>query len=533
LNDIIVLLLEIVNMKLTDKLKDRCSEETLEHNETFNESVDTLRESEDLFQLLFDYSADCILLSVPDGSILAANASACRMFGRTEEELRQIGFNGIVDMSDPRWAIALEERARTGVFRSEYFHIRKDGSVFPCEATSTLFKDRKGRVRASTIVRDITKRKKAEERLKEEKEKLFAIINATTDAIYLFDINGVILAINEAGAERLDIEFSKAIGANVYEGVPPEVEERRRSRVGEAVCTKKPGYYEADKRGRWFDTCLYPVITNGIVTGIALYGRDITRRKQAEEELRKYHEHLEELVEDRTFELKAVNKELESFSYSVSHDLRAPLRAIDGFSRILSEEHSSHLSEEAQRYIGLVRASARQMGKLIDDLLTFSRLGRQALTKQPVAPVDIVHQVIEQLRYMQENRHIEISIGDLPVCQSDPSLLRVLYMNLVSNALKFTSKRDNAFVEIGCRNEDGENVYYVKDNGVGFNMKYVEKLFRVFQRLHRADEYEGTGVGLANVQRIVQRHGGRIWVTSEVDKGTTFYFILKKGGKLS
>jgi light-regulated signal transduction histidine kinase (bacteriophytochrome) len=141
--------------------------------------------------------------------------------------------------------------------------------------------------------------------------------------------------------------------------------------------------------------------------------------------------------------------------------------------------------------------------------------------------------VLEQLRYMQEGRHIEISIGDLPVCQSDPSLLRVLYMNLISNALKFTSKCDNIFIEIGCKNEDGEHVYYVKDNGVGFNMKYADKLFRVFQRLHRADEYEGTGVGLANVQRIVQRHGGRIWVTSEVNKGTAFYFILEKGGKLS
>jgi PAS domain S-box-containing protein len=319
-------------MKVTDKLKNNCSEEAREQNEMLNESVDALCESENLFHSLFDYSADGILLSTPDGSILAANASACHMFGRTEEELCQVGLNGIVDASDPRLAVALEERARTGIYRSEYFHIHKDGAKFACEATSALFKDRKGQVRASNIIRDITERKKAQETLQEEKEKLFAIINATTDAIYLFDTNGVILAANEAGAVRLDMEFGEAVGANVYENVSPEIEQRRRSRVGEAVRTKKPVYYEADRRGRWFDTCLYPLITDGIVAGIVVYGRDITERKHAEEELKKYHEQLEELVEERTLELKATNKELEAFSYSVSHDLRAPLRAIDGFS---------------------------------------------------------------------------------------------------------------------------------------------------------------------------------------------------------
>jgi PAS domain S-box-containing protein len=519
-------------MNLTDKLKNSSLEEAQGHNETSNESEDALCESEGLFRSLFDYSADGILLSAPDGSILAANASACHMFGWTEEELRHVGQNGIVDTSDPRLTVALEERARTGVLRSEYFHIRKDGTRFPCEVTSTLFKDRKGRIRVSTIMRDITGRKKAEGALLKEKEKLLAIINSTTDAIYLFDTKGVILAINEAGAERLGIEFNKAVGLNVYDNALFEVEQRRKSRVEEIIRTKKPGYYEADKRGRWFDTCLYPVITDGIVTGIVLYGRDITERKEAEEELKKYHEHLEELVEERTLELKAANKELEAFSYSVSHDLRAPLRAIDGFSRILSEEHAADLPQEAQRYLGLVRTSARQMGKLIDDLLAFSRLSRQPLAKQSVAPADIVRQVLEQLRYMQENRNIEISIGDLPLCRSDLSLLKVVYMNLLSNALKFTNKRDYTFIEIGCKNEESENVYYVKDNGVGFNMKYVEKLFGVFQRLHRADEYEGTGVGLANVQRIIHRHGGRIWVASELDKGTVFYFTLEKGGKI-
>jgi PAS domain S-box-containing protein len=777
-------------VNLTDKLKNNgCSEEMQKSYEKLKKSEASLREGEEYFRSLFDNSADGILLTVPDGSILAANAAACRMLGRSEEEICQIGRAGVLDPTDPRPVAAFEERKHTGKFRSEYFHVRKDGTRFLCEVTSNTFQDKDSNLKACTIFRDITERTKVQEALQEEREKLIAIINATTDrifligidgvilsinkagaiylgldpdnavgvtvfegvtpevaqkikekireicltqhpsrvesayrdgwidtsffpvvvdgkvtgivvygkditarkqaeealkdneeryrsifenamegifqsdingrfvrvnqalaslygydspeemigtvtdipqqlyanhdeyehhrkllgehgivrnfeheairkdgskiwvstntrivrdalenilyyegtvvaditsrkkaeaslkaewekhqvalnnaqaiinattdAIYLFDINGVILAINEAGARRLSIEFSTAIGTNLYEDVPPEIEQRRRSRVGEVVRTKKPVYHESDLRGKWFDTCLFPVINDGIVTGIALYGRDITERKKAEEELKKYQEHLEELVEERTLELKAANKELEAFSYSVSHDLRAPLRAIEGFSRILSEEHALYLSQEAQRYIRLVRTGARQMSKLIEDLLAFSRLSRQPFAKQLVAPTDIVRQVLEQLRDMQAGRCIEISIGDLPECQSDPSLLRVLYMNLLSNALKFTSKRDNTFIEVGCKNENGERVYYVNDNGVGFNMKYVDKLFGVFQRLHRAQEYEGTGVGLANVQRIVHRHGGRIWVASEVDKGTTFYFTLEKGGKLS
>ena len=237
--------------------------------------------------------------------------------------------------------------------------------------------------------------------------------------------------------------------------------------------------------------------------------REIAERKQAEGAL------------------EAANKELEAFSYTVSHDLRAPLRAIDGFSRILIEEHAQEQTSEAQEYLQLVRENTLKMGRLVDDLLAFSRLSRQPLKVQHVEPAILVRHVLDDLRNEQEGRRIEVSIGDLPSCQADPALLKQVWVNLLSNAIKYTRTREPARIEIGYQQTAEEQIYFVRDNGVGFDMKYVNKLFGVFQRLHRAEEYEGTGVGLAIVQRIIQRHGGRVWVEAEVDKGTIFYFTIE------
>jgi light-regulated signal transduction histidine kinase (bacteriophytochrome) len=242
--------------------------------------------------------------------------------------------------------------------------------------------------------------------------------------------------------------------------------------------------------------------------------------------LQQAHDELEQRVIERTAQLEAANRELEAFSYSISHDLRAPLRAINGFARILLEEHAPDLGEETQEYCQLMRDNAQHMGQLIDDLLAFSRLSRQALSKQPVPPEDLVRQALHDLHAMQEERHIDFRIGALPHCQADPVLLKQVLVNLLSNALKFTSQRQVAVIEVGCREAAGEHVYFVKDNGVGFNMAYADKLFGVFQRLHRAEEYEGTGVGLAIVQRIIHRHGGRIWAEAIVSQGATFFFTL-------
>jgi light-regulated signal transduction histidine kinase (bacteriophytochrome) len=227
-------------------------------------------------------------------------------------------------------------------------------------------------------------------------------------------------------------------------------------------------------------------------------------------------------------QLEAANKELESFSYSVSHDLRAPLRAVDGFSRILMEDFAAQLPADAVRYLQLVRNNAQQMGELIEGLLAFSRAGRQPVNKQHVIVSDLVKQVLAGLRDEQNGRSVEVSIGELPPCEADPLLLRQVFANLLTNAHKFTRKCEVARIEVGHQSIDGAGVYFVKDNGAGFDMQYAHKLFGVFQRLHRSDDYEGTGVGLAMVHNIVERHGGRIWAEAEPGKGATFFFTLSE-----
>jgi signal transduction histidine kinase len=245
-------------------------------------------------------------------------------------------------------------------------------------------------------------------------------------------------------------------------------------------------------------------------------------------------ENMQTQLSQRAEQLEAANKELEAFSYSISHDLRAPLRAMDGFSRILLEEYAPQLPAEAKRYLDLVRDNAQQMGHLIEDLLAFSRLSRLPLNKQAVAPVEIVQKALAELRAGQGERNVDVTIGDLPACEADPALLKQVWVNLLSNAFKFTRKREPARIEIGwipplSGEKTAAGCYFIKDNGVGFDMQYADKLFTVFQRLHRAEEYEGTGVGLAILQRIVHRHGGRVWAEAEPDKGATFYFTLGGG----
>jgi signal transduction histidine kinase len=228
---------------------------------------------------------------------------------------------------------------------------------------------------------------------------------------------------------------------------------------------------------------------------------------------------LERVVAERT-------AELEAFNYSVSHDLRAPLRALDGFSRALIEDCSAELSPEAQRYLEMIRGNANQMGALIDGLLAFSRLGRQGMVRSPVDVRRLVREVFAELASELADRQVEVVIGDLPPCDADPVLLRQVYANLIGNAVKFTRAQDSARIEVGSREVDGERTWFVADNGVGFDVAYAGKLFETFQRLHRADEYEGTGIGLALVRLIVERHGGEIAARAEPGVGATFSFTL-------
>jgi light-regulated signal transduction histidine kinase (bacteriophytochrome) len=231
-------------------------------------------------------------------------------------------------------------------------------------------------------------------------------------------------------------------------------------------------------------------------------------------------------IEQSRDELETQNAELDAFSYSVSHDLRAPLRAIDGFSRLLLDEYASHLPPEGRRYAGLVRKNTQDMGKLIDGLLSFSRLGNQQLDKRTVDMEALAHELVQELGMESEGRAVEISIAPLPAARADPTLVRQVLANLLLNAFKYTRGEQTATIEVGTEVEGSEPVYFVRDNGVGFDMRYADKLFKVFQRLHRAEDYEGTGLGLALVARIVKRHGGRIWVDAALGEGATFYFTL-------
>ncbi len=360
------------------------------------------------------------------------------------------------------------------------------------------------------------------------------IFNSVNDAISLREIDtGRIIEANDRMCEMYGYtreELAQSKIGDLSSGEGPYTSEAGWNWIHKAA-TEGPQSH--GWQGRRKDGSLFWVEINltrvrvGEDDRILVVARDVTERKEAEQKIQEMNAQLERRVQERTAELLAANQELEAFTYSVSHDLRAPLRAMDGFSRILLEDYGTEAPEEAVNYLKSIRRNAQHMGRLIDDLLALSRLGRKPLNKQWLDVREIVDRALAMLADDRAGRELDLRVGELGKCRGDELLLQQVWVNLLSNAIKFTRGGSPAVVEAGVLfNENGREVYYVRDNGVGFNMTYADKLFGVFQRLHRNEDFEGTGVGLAIVKRIVQRHGGEIWAESEPGKGATFYFTL-------
>jgi PAS domain S-box-containing protein len=365
-----------------------------------------------------------------------------------------------------------------------------------------------------------------------------SVLDGMTEGLVAADAQGKFVLWNPA-AERIigmgaanvpHAEWSNHYGVYMSDTVTPfPADENPLTRAihGEAstavMFVRNPKVAE----GAWIEASGSPLRDrNGVACGGVAAFRDITQRKLDEQKIHNLNAELEEKVVQRTAQLEMANRELEAFTYSVSHDLRAPLRHIAGFSRILVEDFGSSMQPEALPHLQRIADGVKGMGLLVDELLNLARVGRHTLKLQPTGLNSIIQEVITLLKPETAGRGITWKIAELPIAKCDIILIKQVFQNLLANAVKFTRPREHAVIEIGHGRENGQDVIFVRDNGVGFNMKYKDKLFGVFQRLHRTEDFEGTGIGLATVQRIVRKHGGRVWADSELDKGATFCFTL-------
>jgi PAS domain S-box-containing protein len=495
-----------------------------------------IRLSEARYRGLLDSAPDAIVIVDQGGRITLVNSQAEKCFGYSRDELLGQTVETLLPERFRQRHVGVREgyigkpTSRSMGEDVDLIGVRKDGSEFPVEISLSPLESEQGLL-ITSIVRDITARKQAEQAKQQVQARYQELVNNLPVGVYR----------NTPGASGRFLEVNPAM-AEIFEA--QSTEELLGHAVSDLYCDPAARKAFADKalaqgqaseelhlktlRGREFYAAITAVVkqdANGesYFDGIV---EDISARKESELHIRQ----LNHILRGRSAELETINGELEAFSYSVSHDLRAPLRAIDGFSRTLLSDYSECLDDKGKDRLARVRAAAQRMAALIDDLLKLSRVSRTELHRETVDLGQLSQEVVETLREGEPQRAVAFSVQSDLATQGDPRLLRVVMDNLLGNAWKFTGQRPDAQIEVGGHAEEENFVYFVRDNGAGFDMNYANKLFGAFQRLHDADEFPGTGIGLATVQRVIHKHGGRIWAEGAVDQGASFYFTLGGNG---
>jgi PAS domain S-box-containing protein len=493
---------------------------------------EALRKSVERQNLLLESTLIGVLSADERGTIVEANSVFLDLIGYAREEL-PLTWESI---TPPEWHHKSEfakreiaERGRATPFEKEYLH--KDGTRVPVLIGAATMPGTSAESVAFIV--DLRGKRRAELEIDKMRRFLDSVFENLPNMVFVKDAAELrFVQLNRAGEELLGLSRESLIGKNDYDFFPAEQADffvaKDRSVMESRQLLDIPEEPVKTARGetRILHTKKVPILdAQGVPQYLLGISEDITAHKRAEKELAALNEGLRK----RTQELELANKELESFSYSVSHDLRAPLRHVDGFTDLLTRHAGPSLDETGLRYLETISSSAKQMGRLIDDLLSFSRMSRTEMEHAAVDLNRVVADALESLRDETAGKDISWHVDTLPVLRGDVGMMRLVFTNLLSNAVKYSGTRPQARIQVGAREADDEVIVYVKDNGVGFDMQYVHKLFGVFQRLHGDDEFEGTGIGLANVQRIIHRHGGRTWAEAEVDLGATFYVALPRG----
>lgn len=535
-----------------------------------------LAESNEYNRALFEQTAIGLALASMDGKLVDVNAAFANIIGYSIEEVLPLSY---WDITPERYTEqeklqleSLNTNNRYGPYEKEYIH--KDGHLVPVRLQGKLI-SRKGINYIWSSVEDITERKLTAEALHQSEERYMGLLLNFETGIIIHAPDTSIVSNNKRASELLGLNLDQMQGRVAIdptwkfvndENIPLSIEDYPVNRIissKESILNQIMGIYRPNTKDIiWVTVNGFPMFDSiGNITEVVISFIDITDRKLAEEKIKQLNKELENKVLLRTSEiekkgidlidsqnallnivedlnekseqlqqnaaaLEAVNQELESFSYSVSHDLRAPLRGIDGFSSALLEDYGEKLDEQGKDYLTRVRNGTQKMALLIDEMLNLSRLGRRILNPVEVNLSNIVQSICDELRDTDVQRSVEFSVEADLISMADPTLIRSVLQNLLENAWKFSSKKSKTKIAFGTIDFDGKMTYFVRDNGAGFNMKYTNKLYSPFQRLHQESEFPGTGIGLTTVQRIIHRHNGTIWAESEIDKGATFYFTL-------